>query len=156
ALTVNQSFAYSPSYLYGLFATVAPAVGNFIAPAGDYALNDQRSYASATTARVTETIGTRGLLSFDSGLRYTKFTGRVPGYYDFRAYDVGGSFSYRLNRDMSLRTGYTYGLTEFSPGIRPVQRDIALGIDYQRPLSRTRRTTLGFSAGTTSMSGPLF
>src|SRR5262245_15886736 len=79
ALTVNQSFAYSPSYLYGLFATVAPAVGNFIAPAGDYALNDQRSYASATTARITETIGTRGLLSFDSGLRYTKFTSTLPG-----------------------------------------------------------------------------
>ena len=50
-LLINQSVAYSPSYLYGLFPTDSRTYpGETIPPAPDYAVSDFASYSSSTTA----------------------------------------------------------------------------------------------------------
>jgi hypothetical protein len=153
---VNQGVSYSPAYLYGLFArTGTPAPGDVIAPAPDYALNTEHSYAYATRASITQTLTPRATLSFTADARNTTFVGQVAGLSDMHEYDAGGRFTYSVNSDINLRFGYTYRKTEYSPLNTLPEHDLDFGIDYSRPLSRTRRTTVGFSVGPTSADVPV-
>jgi hypothetical protein len=155
-LFVNQGVSYAPAYLYGLFAKSGnPAVGDVIAPAADYALNTERSYAYATRASITQTLTPRSTLSFSADARYTTFVGDAPGFSDLHSYDAGGQFTYAVDRDVKLRFGYTYRDTQYSTNNTFAEHDLNIGIDYSRPLSRTRRTTVGFSVGPTSASVPV-
>jgi hypothetical protein len=155
-LFVNQGVSYAPAYLYGLFAKIGgPAAGDVISPAADYALTTERSYAYATRASITQTLTPRATLSFIADARYTTFVGRAPGFPDLHGYDAGGQFTYAVDRDVKLRFGYTYRDTQYSSTNKFSEHDLDAGIDYSRPLSRTRRTTAGFSVGPTSANVPV-
>jgi hypothetical protein len=56
---------------------------------------------------------------------------------------------------MKLRFGYTYRDTQYTAIDTLSEHDLDVGIDYSRPLSRTRRTTVGFSVGPTSGNVPV-
>jgi hypothetical protein len=155
-LSMSQAASYSPSFLNGLFANVArPGAGDVIAPAADYMANSERSYTYSTTASLVQGIARRGSLAFNSAYRDIEFVGDVSGFSNLRSYDVGGTFLYGLNRDVTLRLGYTYRQAAYAQTLRPTEHDIDVGIDYQLSLSRTRRTTLAFATGSTVVSGPL-
>jgi hypothetical protein len=154
-LFVNQGVSYAPASLYGLFAKSAePAPGDVIAPAADYATNSERSYAYATNASITQSLTPRATLSFTSDGRYITFVGNEPGFSDLHSYDAGGRLTYAVDRDVKLRLGYTYRDTQYSANRTISEHDLDVGIDYTRPLSRTRRTTVGFSVGPTSANVP--
>ncbi|OFV93305.1 MAG: hypothetical protein A3H95_05830 [Acidobacteria bacterium RIFCSPLOWO2_02_FULL_64_15] len=156
-LSVNQGVAYAPSYLHGLFANAAPAtMGSAVNPATSYAVNGQPSYQYSTSAGVSHAVTRRDTVSFNSAYRYTDFVGNTAGASDLRSYDVGGRFTHLLSRDGSLRLGYTYRQAAYSSTQqRPSTHDIDSGIAYQWPLSSARRTTLGFSAGSAVVTGPV-
>src|SRR4029079_9548251 len=75
SLFVNQSVAYSPGYLYGLFAPLSQATPGDSIPAGtDYyasSTNHFNSYSYATNAAVVQNLTRRASLEFDSGYRLT-------------------------------------------------------------------------------------
>jgi hypothetical protein len=155
-LFVNQGVSYAPAYLYGLFAkTGGPAAGDVIAPAADYAMNTERSYAYVTNASVTQSLTPRTTLFLGADARYTTFVGHAPGFSDLHAYDAGGRITYAVNRDVKLRIGYTFRDTQYSAIHTFSEHDLDVGIDLSRPLSRTRRTTVGFSVGPTSANVPV-
>jgi opacity protein-like surface antigen len=64
---------------------------------------------------------------------------------------AGGRFGYRLTSRASLRLGYHYrrSTSPFYFGGQPiVGHDLDVGIDYNRALSLSRKTTVGFTTGT--------
>jgi hypothetical protein len=156
ALFINQSASYAPAYLYGLFANLAaPAVGDGIAPASDYQVNAERSYAFATAASLSQKLSTHSTVSFNSDVRYTDFVGRAPGFVNMYGYDAGGRWTYASSENIKMRLGYAYRDTQYSGVQRIGEQNLDIGVDYTRPLSRTRRATVGFSLTPTSANVPV-
>jgi hypothetical protein len=73
----------------------------------------------------------------------------------FIGHGLWARFAHRLTPHASLRLGYGYRLTSYSGSSDRVyvpSRSIDAGIDYNRALSFSRRTSLGFTTGTTGAS----
>jgi hypothetical protein len=151
----NQGISYAPVQLYALFASVAPATLSDIVPTSDYQTTSEHYRAYATTMSVTHSLGDRSSFSINGDYRYTTFLGNAPGFFNQPAADGGGKWTYAVRRDLRLRLGYTYRHTQYSPSIRPNEHDFDFGVDYIRPLSATRRATMGFTLGPTMVTGPL-
>jgi hypothetical protein len=154
-LSFNQGVTYAPALLYGLFASSAPVIGEAVPPGSNYALDNERSYASATSAKLTRQLPRRATLYLESNLKYTNFIGSNPRYQDVRTKDVGGQIAYSLNRDTALRLGYTYRQAEYVGSPQSTEQNFVIGVDYNRLLSRTRKTIFSFNIGSTLANAPL-
>jgi hypothetical protein len=154
-LFVNQAAGYAPAYLYGLFATTAPipSIGAGLPGSADYLSSREHSYTFGTTVAVTHSLSSRASLSFTGDYQYTGFVGGLPGYLDLNQWDLGGRWIYALNRYAKVRLGYVHRQARYSEFVRPIEHDVEIGIDYARPLSRTRKSTVGFSVGPMLVSG---
>jgi hypothetical protein len=154
-LTVNEAFSYAPTYLYALFASPStPILGAPIVGAPDYQTNDLRSYTSATNANVTHALSSRASLSLYGDFRFTDSVGSAPGLANTRWSDAGGRLLYSMNRSVGLRFGYTYRQSSYSPLLQTDEQSLEIGFDLSRPLSATRRWTMGFSLGPTLITQP--
>ena len=152
---VNEAFSYTPSYLYGLFAKVQPpTLGDTVPPASNYNVSDRRSYTSNTVLRIDRNVGRRGVWDLTGDYRTTTFTSPTLIYPSFETYSGGTHYSFPVSRDARLRLGYDYRRGNYALGTSPVQHDIGLGVDYDRALSRSRRTRLGFNFGSSVIDGP--
>ncbi|HUE86398.1 MAG TPA: hypothetical protein VMO26_10000 [Vicinamibacterales bacterium] len=60
----------------------------------------------------------------------------------------GGQITHQLGRGLALRAGYTYGEVKHADGARIPNHLIDAGVNYNRSLSFSRRTTLSFGTGT--------
>jgi hypothetical protein len=155
-LSFNQGFTYAPALLYGLFnGSAAPVLGQMIAPASNYALDNERSYASASAARLTQQLSRRLTLSLESNAGSTNFSGNNPSYQDIWTRDAGGQFSYSFLRNTGMRFGYTYRQAEYGGSPRTTEQNFVIGIDHSRILSRTRKTTFALTVGSTLATAPL-
>jgi hypothetical protein len=158
-LSLNQTAAYSPSYLYGLFTNIAgPELGR-VNVGTNYAVTDSASYNYDTRVTLTEQMGPRNSLAVQVGGRYTDFvhSGSAVGgnvLRDLLSYEAGGTFSRGLSRDLHLTLGYTFRRTEYFDGSFPIEHDLNVGILYSRPLSRTRRTYLRVDTGSVMLHAP--
>jgi hypothetical protein len=152
-LMVNQSVNYAPQSLYGLFATSStPVLGQLIAAEPDYQTSSAWSYTYGTTAAVSHTINSRASLSLNGDFRYTGYTANATGLSNLRSSDAGGRFMYAVKRGLGLRLGYTYRQARYAALFRTAEHDLEIGFDYSRPLSSTRRLTIGFSLGPSLVS----
>jgi hypothetical protein len=152
---INQSVSYAPAYLHGLFASVpSTAPGTPIESASDYDVDAIHSFVYGTTAKLTRVVTPRIDLSAEAGYHRTDFTGASsPGYFDLRGYDAGGTMRYSMSRNLKLRLGYTYRLTQYTSTYHPEENDIDIGFEYSRQLSSLRRTTFAFTLGPSIASG---
>lgn len=154
---VQQAIAYTPSYLYGLLASLAaPAVGETFPSGADYVIDDLRAYSLSTGANITQRVGRRGAASMRAGFRKIAFLAD-EGDVDtlgLTSWELGGAFTYGFTRDATLRLGYVRRHAEYASALRPVQHDLDIGVDYRRALSRSRRTYLGISTGAALMETP--
>lgn len=150
---LSESAAYLPYYTYTtlpeLFAPdLAPVAG---AGPADLAVQKRDHVMSSTAGRVTTALTARTTLSLISQFDTVSFL------HDDTAMRSGGAsarLSFGLAKGLSLVTGY--GLYETSyrePGstLRIRNHAVDLGVAYDRPLSISRHTTLGFSSGTTAV-----
>jgi len=156
---VNQAVSYAPTDLYALFGTTStptttPALGEPIGTAPDYQANALGSYTYGTNASVDHALGARTSVSFNGGVRYTDVAGALPGLSKTRTWDAGVHLARSLSHGVRLRFGYAYNDARYSATFWTVEQDVDIGIDYTRPLSATRRLTLGFSLGPTVASVP--
>ena len=154
--STNHGVTYMPSYLQGLFASpLEPALGDVIPPATNLAVNERQSYSYQGMAEFNHEFTRRTSLSFHGAYRNTTSVGAgAPRLNDFSSYNAGGRFNYGLTREMRLRLGYSYTGARYSLQRRPVQHNLDLGVDYDRPLSRSRRTRVGFSFGSAVIEAP--
>jgi hypothetical protein len=156
---VNQTMAYSPSYLYRLFPGVDQLGPGDVDPsAPDYRVNDTASYAFTTVGRLTHKVSPRGTLSATADYSYINYTGDNPEQLqrDARTFGIHGQFARNLTRNTVARIGYRYRDGDLGIGLTAptVEHGVDVGVDYIRPLSATRRALIGFSFGSSAVSVP--
>jgi hypothetical protein len=156
AISFNQLVTYAPTYLNGLFSTATPVAGTagaLVAPDGNSIVDVQRSYAYSTTAGLTHNFTSRAAVLFNASFRYTDYIGQNTAYPDYRSYDGGGQFRYSVSRHVRLQLDYKLTHAETFGTARTREDDLTVGLNYDLPLSRTRKTTIAFSVGPTLASG---
>jgi hypothetical protein len=154
-LNVNASVnsRYSPRFLFSLLP-IAGDIGPDIAPPPlDYAVSDQKVVSYATGGNAVLRVSRR------SSLNVAVSTGTqtlLDNNYDMTTRSYGGGYSYSVTRYASLRVGYRESITDYPAfGItqprRYAQRSFDAGINYSRPLSTSRRTTVSFGSGSSAI-----
>jgi hypothetical protein len=149
SIFLNEGVTYSPALLYGLLGNTAgpPALGDAVPSGPNYVLNEQRSYVYDSKLSVTHKITSRASFTVDSGFQYADFTGNDPAYPDLRTENVGGHLDLGLNRGIKLRLGYNLRQGQYIGATKTTEHALDIGIDYTRPISRTRKTEISFSLG---------
>jgi hypothetical protein len=155
---LDQSFAYSPSYLYELFPSSAlPPLGAAIPAAPDYRVVQSDSYSFRSNATI-EGGSARGVLVSGS-VEYTRtdFDDLVAGSLRFRGKTFGGKVSHAVRRHVDLSAGYEYRTGDFQFGTSREHR-VPFSAQYSRPLSLTRRANFRVSVtpSTVELIGPAF
>jgi hypothetical protein len=149
-INVGQTVLFSPYYrsVFGVQidpTQTDPATGS---PA-DYGVFRADSWTYHTTARMTRRLGVRSTFDVNYRLRLVDFKTNALGV---NQQDVGAHYGRELSQHATLRAGYRYqvGTSDFTLQAHnePVALHyIDLGVNYSRPLSLSRRTTVSFSTG---------
>lgn len=145
---LGGTFEYEPYYVLPLFSGAAPVTGGTaILPTSrdDLLFPTQRS-VFAQSFSLERQMSARSTFSLFEDVRYTQSSADDS---DVRVVRAGARLGRRFTRYAALRLGYAYQVGQF--GAQTAQRlethDIDVSIDYRRPLPRLRRTTFGFSTG---------
>jgi hypothetical protein len=149
---LSQGVAYSPYYGFGVFpgltATLSP--GELVVGSADYALYRRSSYLFTTGAGLDRTVSQRSSVSVTYMLRYVNFQG---GGQSLKDQSIRAMFFHSTGQNLGFHAGYgyhrgDYGLLSLA-GQLIQGHDIDVGIDYNRALDRTKRTTFGLGTGST-------
>jgi len=154
-ILLNQTAAYSPSYLTGLFPgspDVSP--GDPMPDAPNYAVNDVESYSYGTTATVSHGLTSRTSASLGGNFRYTDYTQETLVQQDQTSKGLEGQFSFQRTRNVALRLSYDYSMGNLAYGgsVDTSEHRLGVGLSYSRPLSATRRMSFSFNVGTSAVS----
>ena len=175
-VSVSQFESYQPVYFFAFLPThvaAAEVVPTF--DPGTMNIGDavqaasltlrQPVVADATVASnvdyylTSETglVFTQGLtqhLTFTAGYGYRRSDSGTPGR-DYTSQSVTASLAYSVTREVSVHAGYGYNSTQYevaTGGSTDYRgRTIDAGVAYNKALSFSRRTTLGFSTGTAAV-----
>jgi hypothetical protein len=155
SIFVNQTAAYSPSYLYGLFPTqpdIAP--GDPIPAAPNYATTNLESYTYGTNANLSFASSRRTGVSVGGNYHYTDFTHETSVQRDQTTEGLDGQFSYQRTRNLALRIGYHYltGNLGYGGSIDTNENRLEGGMSYSRPLSATRRMNFSVNVGSSAVT----
>lgn len=156
-LFVNQSANYSPPYLYGLFPDVNPVTpGDVIAGGPNYVLDDTESLSYESIVTVEHGLTRRGTISVSGDYRFTDFLDNSRGRPDVSSSGLRSHYTYAFGRNTAFTAGYHYRSGELGFGTTAVtsEQGLDIGLEYSRRLSPTRRATLNFSVGSSTMDLP--
>ena len=95
-------------------------------------------------ANLAHQLGRRTTLTALANYRTTE-RGESSGRLAHRG--VGAQLSHNLARDLGVHAGYIYSEARLTDGRTIPNHILRVGIDYNRPLSLSRRTTLAFRTG---------
>jgi hypothetical protein len=153
-LLANQSAAYSPSYLYGLFpSTVADSPGDAVPTAPDYAASDFDSFTYGTTVTLTQGLTRRSRVSASGEIRHTDFAHETATLRDVNSQGIRGEFSHNLALHTAVQIGYEYRTGTFGyggmvePGASATEHRMLVGFEHSHQLSATRRMIVDASFG---------
>jgi hypothetical protein len=139
---------YSPYFGFaGITGLGADQTGQATVPSSDFAQASRAALTANGALSFDHRLTQRMTMDADVSVENTRFTGDGVS---FRNVGGGGGFRYRMTNHATARLGYhyrrgtypTYGL-----GRLVEAHDIDVGVDYTRSLSFSRRTTFGFSTG---------
>jgi hypothetical protein len=108
--------------------------------------NASTTYSAATS--VARQAGRHGLLTLDYDGRVTRFT---SGEGDTTSHRAAAAYSHEFAQGVAFRFGDGIRVLQAGTAERIVTQDIALGIDVNRTLTSTRRTSLSFTTGSSLM-----
>ena len=155
-LQLAESASFSPIFQIAV-SPVAPEVPDALAPApvtgpppGDEAVARQHAVQYGSFVGVTHTISDRTSLAWNYGARYTQV---FEGGSDTNTQRGGVSYVHGLTKYVGLRLGYAYGVAVAGPAALPIKsQDLDVGLSYGRAFAPSRRTTFGFSSGSSFVS----
>lgn len=145
---------YTPYFqFYPQFPSWTPA-GLLMPPSSPYVATVIESHTYNATGGFTSYYSKQSSLSASFERRETRFSSRPDA--DLSMYGMRGVWSRQLNRDFRLKLGYgrerihqaALSDAEF------IYEFIDAGVDFERPLSRSRRTTLGLTTQTSIIRRP--
>jgi hypothetical protein len=148
-LSATQSISYMPAYLPSFGSTAPPTATAPPPTVPSYAFTNRQSYTSMSVAQWNRRVGRHSSFDIQGSYRRTDYTQSSSGLGDLTSYDGGFRYNHGVGRDLTMRLGYIYREAQYSTGLTPHQHDIGVGLDYNRPLSRSRNTWLGFTFGST-------
>jgi hypothetical protein len=155
-LALNQSAAYSPSYLFGLFPGVTtPEPGDAITAAPDFAANNVESYAYGTSASLSRSFSTRVSTAFTGDYRYTDYRHESAQQRDVSSSGVSGDVSYQRSKNVGVRLNYRYRDGDLGTGTvsgSTNEHALDVGVTYSRPVSASRRIFLAFNVGPSAVN----
>ena len=156
-LNVNQTLAYSPPYLYGLFPSVQPEdPGSVNVGGADYLVTDSESYNYGTVATFGRGISRRGTLSVSADYYRTDYVHNSLTRGDVSNSGVSGSYQQSVSRNTALVAGYRYRVGDlgFGGGRATHEYGPTVGFDYTKRLSPSRRAILRANFGSTVIDIP--
>jgi hypothetical protein len=155
-LLLNQTAAYSPSYLFGLFPGIRAAEpGDAITTAPDYAANNVESYAYGTTATLTKGFSPRTAVAISGDFQYTNYLHESAFQRDVRSSGMAGDVSYQRSKNAAVRIGYRYRDGDLGTGAvigSTNEHALNVGLTYSHPVSATRRVSLAFNLGPSAVN----
>jgi hypothetical protein len=154
-LQLAESASFSPFFQIAV-SPVAPEAPDALAPAaaaappGDDAVARQHAMQYGSFVGVTHTISERTSLAWNYGARYTQV---FDGGSDTNTQRGGVAYVHGLTKYVGLRLGYAYGIAFAGPTALPItSQDLDVGLSYGRAFAPSRRTTFGFSSGSSFVS----
>jgi len=157
-LFVNQSAAYTPVYLFGVFPTGVPLeVGDPGSTAPDYTtVSDFDSYAYETTMSLRHDFTRRKSLAVTGEFLYTDRLRESEHWRDVDSHWFSAQYAQNVGPNLALRGGYKYRAGQFGYGGdgRTEEHRVDIGFDYVKPLSATRRMTVNFNLGSSAADIP--
>jgi hypothetical protein len=154
-VSATGALSYVPYYAINALPSSVQMEAAVVPPI-DYALTASRSRSLNTTVQLDQGLNERSSINVMYAYWNTRYTTILSD--QFKAQFARAVFNRGLTRHLVMRLGYGYGtgqaitqatgsnLTSRSP---IVNHDIDVGLDYSRPLSFSRRTTLTFGSGST-------
>lgn len=158
-LLANQTAAYSPSYLYGLFpSTVPESPGDAMPTAPDYAATDFDSFTYGTTVALTQGLTPRSRVSASGEIRQANFLHETATSRDVISELIRGEFSHNVALHSVVQIGYEYRTGTFGyggvvePGASATEHRVLVGFEHTQQLSATRRLSFDASVGSSVVS----
>jgi hypothetical protein len=151
---VSQAFSYAPfntlSYLSEGIVVGAPSV--------DYQISTAQSLQSDTAGTLGFRVSRRGEISLKGGYNVVE-AAENDEFGGARRWHAGAIYTHNVSRYIDVYGGYSYYVSEFgrdagsdAPALtEPVIGTIEAGVNYERALSFSRRTTLSFRTGTSTV-----
>jgi hypothetical protein len=141
----SGNLGFSPFYSFGSFL-LPSSTGEVRIPSNDQNIARLDTYTSGGAATLSWLLSRRNTLNTGYTLDYVTTPNSA-----YRVFTQGGNvgFQRQMTRYASLRLGYGYRRSEQYVQSVPYfdTHIIDSGIGYRRPLSSSRRTSVGFSAG---------
>jgi opacity protein-like surface antigen len=152
AVTITQTAAYHPynfrSFLLQPFGE--PSIGQIEAPDLDLWTTPSHFLVYTGGVGLNQRVSPRGTFDLHYDYRLRQSTGDSR---ERLTRSAGAGYRHNLTKGLALRLGYGYRVGHYSPSSRRVENHtIDLGFDYSRSLSFSRRTTVSFGTGTTSVA----
>lgn len=119
------------------------------AAGSDASLGTSTSTTFTGSTSISRQLGRRGLLTADYDGRVTRFS---DGEGDTTSHRASAAYSHEFTKGFAFRLGDGVRVLQAGSGERIVTQDIALGIDVNRTLASTRRTTFSFTSGASIMT----
>ena len=156
-LALNQSAAYSPSYLSGLFPSLnEPRLGDALPSSPNYNIDDVTSYAYATTAALTHGLTRRGSVRAVVDYTFTDFSGQSTARTDGSSYGATAGVSRDLGRHSGVSLDYRFrtGDFGFAGEGKSTEHGVNFGLRHTRVLSATRTAQFEFGIGGSGSTVP--
>jgi hypothetical protein len=155
SLQINQTAAYSPTYLYELFPTApVPAVGETIPANPAYQIDATRSYSYRTNMAFAAGSVRSIRLTATAEYSRTDFQEQTIGRPDLTTYTIGAKATRAVSRNGRLSAGYEYRAGDFEFRVPTHEHRFPLGLEYSRALSVKRRATFRFNVTPATLEVP--
>ena len=155
---MGETSSYQPFLSYSYFPVPSVVQGDEVAvpdvaPLFDLAVGHQTQTRNAVRPSLTQEFSARSSVSFSGSYDVMRSSGNAI---DLTSYSADGRFTYQLAKGLGAHAGYRYQEGRYTgslvaPEPTPAFHNIDVGIDYNRPLSFSRRTTLSFGTGSTAV-----
>jgi hypothetical protein len=147
--SLSASASHQPYALLSLFPAssgLSPASSDVIDLDAAISADPRLSYAGSVSA--SQRLSRRTTLSGSYAYRLTE---RSDSGSHFRHQNAGGRLTHQISSGLSVHGGYGYGEGRGNGEERFPHHNIDAGVNFNRALSFTRRTTVSFSTGSTAV-----
>jgi len=152
-VSASQRVAYTPYSEFNVLPALSPAfsldaAATRSASSGDYAIARQPAFTLDSGVQFAQQIGARSTLTLGYDRRSVAFPDASAR--DLVAEGANIRYSQRVSRYAGFHACVGTRIGVYGSPRDPIRiqtRDIDIGIDYDRPLSLSRRTTFTFSTG---------
>jgi hypothetical protein len=139
----SESYTYRPAFALIPTDTFSSADGaEGAVSATELAFNNVAGYTVGSIVNLTKNLSARTSISAHYGYRSSQFSGNT---FNLRTHDVGATFRRGMSQYASIYAGYSF--RRGGTGGQSRIHDIEAGLDYDRPLSFSRRTYVSLSTG---------